>query len=176
MGLPRFDGEWADRPFIVGQAGPVWLDEAYQDATAPPEPVPAPLTSHQQPPQEAGAAGAPPPAEPVKPAPASVVPKPDQQEATKAELDTFARYLRKRGRLVRPFEFEQVSKADAGRLNQLASTDPDAAVELAREMAKAGGGAGARDGGGPPPPQPRPDHGAVHAGHRFGLGFAYPGS
>lgn len=159
IGLPRYTGEWADQPMIQGASGPVWLEQAWDDATAPPEPVPAPL---------AGNAGLPPGGPPNEE---------DVEEAVKAELSAFGRYLRKRGRASRPFEFKALAKADAvqaEQLNLLAATDPDAARQHASRLLKAGGAggrgeapAGRSDAAGSRPHRQRPP-GGYQAGFEWG--------
>jgi len=46
-GMPRYDGEWADTPMVMTGSGPVWIPGAWDDAMAPPAPVPAALVAAQ---------------------------------------------------------------------------------------------------------------------------------
>ena len=169
LGLPRYDGEWADKPFVMTATGPVWLEEAYEEATAEPEPIPPALAAHAGlPPVPPGHPAAQPDSvppgtdkptdQPAKPEPGKPAAAEKDDAVTKAaELVAFGRFLAKRGKLSRPFAFAAVDDQLAGELNELAATDPDAARQRAAELVKAtAGDARGRD----PvvrPPGPRPD-------------------
>lgn len=138
MGLPRYDGEWADKPFIVTGSGPVWLDDAYEDSQKPPEPVPPALAPHVP-----GQPGARPPAEPGQDDEGQADDddeEADQEAAEKAvgELVAFGRFLAKRGKLTRPFAFEHVDKAVGEFMNETAAANPKRAAELVGDIVKVG--------------------------------------
>lgn len=151
QGMPRYEGEWADKPFIVTAGGPVWLDDAYEESQKPPEPVPAPLAEHAGlPPGKQPPAPADPQAEGKKPdGGAGNIPADDEDEeddeeahavAEKAvgELVAFGRFLAKRGKLTRPFAFEHVEKAVGTFMNETAAADPERAVALVGDIVKVG--------------------------------------
>ncbi|MBX6357790.1 MAG: phage portal protein [Micromonosporaceae bacterium] len=138
MGLPRYDAEWADKPMMLTASGPMWLDQAWEEATAPPAPVPAPLAGHVP---AAPPPGGQPPAEP-KPAEQPEQPEQDgQDEAKKAELAAYRRWVRK-GKRSRPFQWHHHSDAEVAELTK-------AGDARGRGEAPAGraGPAGSRPGG-----------------------------
>ena len=137
QGMPRYEGEWADKPFIVTAAGPVWLDDAYEKSQEPPQPVPAPLVPHVP-----GQPGARPPATPPQGDDEDQADEDDEADAVAekavGELVAFGRFLAKRGKLSRPFAFEHLDKAAGALLNETAVSDPDWAAELAGDIVKVG--------------------------------------
>jgi hypothetical protein len=152
MGMPRYEGEWADKPFIVTGTGPVWLDDAYEEAQKPPEPVPAGLAPHAGVPPGQVPAPANQRAKGQKPdeGPGNIPAKDEDDEededpeadavAEKAvgELVAFGRFLAKRGKATRPFAFEHLDKAAGALLNETAASDPEWAAELAGDIVKVG--------------------------------------
>jgi hypothetical protein len=137
QGMPRYPGEWADKPFVMTASGPVWLDDAYEKSQEPPEPVPAPLAPHVPGQPAAREPGTPPVGEDNEPDDDEEA---DQEAAEKAvgELVAFGRFLAKRGKLSRPFAFEHLDKAAGELLNETAVTDPEWAAELAGDIVKVG--------------------------------------
>jgi len=136
QGMPRYDGEWADKPFIVTASGPVWLDDAYEKSLEPPEPVPAPLAAHVNP-QAQGQK----PDEGPGNIPADEEADEGAEEDTKkavGELVAFGRFLAKRSKATRPFAFEHLDKAVGDVLNATATVDPGWAAEQAGEIVKVG--------------------------------------
>lgn len=204
QGMPRYEGEWADKPFVSTAGGPVWLDKAYEEATAPLVPAVVPQIPGQAAPASGesagggsgGGAGRSSGQGLPSVAPRSVQPQVAGQFAQdnagrsggprdgdgdgilneKAdELGVFVRYVRKRaGRTARPFAFSAVEDQLAAELNGLAATDPAAAIEQAQLVKASAGDAGGRDCGGPPPPSPRQPDGEVVGAHRYGADFSYP--
>ena len=137
QGMPRYEGEWADKPFIVTATGPVWLDDAYEKSQEPPAPVPAPIAPHL-PGQPAGREPGTPPA-PADDEQDGEDPEADAQaEKAVGELVAFGRFLAKRGKLSRPFEFDHLDKGLGALLNVAAVDDPADAAELAGEIVKVG--------------------------------------
>lgn len=137
QGMPRYEGEWADKPFIVTGSGPVWLDDAYEKSLEPPEPVPPALAPHVPGQPVARETGTP-------PAEGGDDQDDDEDEADAVaekavgELVAFGRFLAKRGKLTRPFGFSHLDKAAGTLLNETAASDPDWAAELAGEIVKVG--------------------------------------
>lgn len=150
IGLPRYDFPEADMPMVMGQRGVVFLDGASKTAAPGVEigPPQAPPTMGQPtaPNETAAEADQQDPNE-KPPSPAAGKPDEEEQEAVKAELAAFRRFVGKRGRLTRPFDFAVLAKVDAvqaEQLNLLAASNPDEAREHAARLAKASD-AGGRD-------------------------------
>lgn len=150
IGLPRYDFPEADMPFVSDNRGLVFLAGASE--LAPPG-------TTVSPPQFKPSGGTQPAvadAEPGQQAPETDQP-PQPSTAAKAELAAYRKWAK--GSHGRPFEFEHLTKAQAG----------TAGVDLARAAFKAAGDAGGREVRVDRPRSPdRPVHPGPTAGFRWG--------
>jgi hypothetical protein len=130
-GLPRYDFAEADMPMIVSQRGVVFLENASTLFEPGEEITPAQAPPMTEPPEGADSTvGSTVPVAQQKKQPAG--PPAEEQDAQKAELAAFRKFISKRGKVTRPFQFKALDAEYAAELNVLAEYDPDRALHHAR--------------------------------------------